>query len=174
MRAIGYTPPTRYDRLPYRERIMREFKRRLESKDWEFSTVNWTTILRCPLTDHWGDHAAGGERLSLIDSDETFAVNTSASENTFSVEVEYIINPGEDEVGISALNIVCAELIEVLCGQHDLREGGTPEGAQLTCSVYPVSYSPTHPDKRNPRARATLNLEVRYRTRTHKLFDQKP
>ena len=168
MQTIGHEIATRYDRISVKERIIAEIKRRLDTKDWSFSTVNWGRIQRFALPDDYDGKA--GPVLCILDGEESFGGNAQTYQNTVSITFEYAVKPGVNEEPSTLLNLIMAELVEVFGKNHRLREGGEDsDGEYLSCSLVPRSYEPDIIEG-EPTVRGLLYFELIYRVRTHDMY----
>lgn len=170
MQRIGsIAPPTRYERLSVKERILHQLVLRIQREDWQFKTVQWRTVQRKPPTDA---QLRGREPvLSIVDGEEAFdRTNTTAGEATVEVAMEFAIPMGSDEEPSTVLNLVAAELIEILSGDHNLNDEAT--GEQLSLSLYARGFTPDYDavaEKMNPIG--LVMFDLRYRFRKNKPFD---
>lgn len=169
MQTIADIQRQRYERLPIKERILRQLVLNIKSKEWEFKTVNWDRISRDPLPD--SVKLSTGSRLTIIDGvDEYSRSNTQAGENTVEIAFEFTVDIAKEETASTVLNIVQAEIVEILSGDHQLVEEGT--GEPLSLSLYATQFQPDYDavaDKQQPRG--LLMFDLRYRFRKNKPFD---
>jgi hypothetical protein len=164
----GLTASLRYERISVKERALRELALRLTREDWTFKTVQWTLVTRTPIPrDFKGTHGAA---IAVVDGDETYGGNVQSAENSVEVMIEFFVSPASDEEPSTVLNLISAEIIDVLSGEHTLTEDGT--GDTLALSLYARRYSP---DMEGYQSGGTVNavivFEMRYRHRKNHPFE---
>lgn len=171
MQTIGtIAPPSRYERLPVKERALEQLKLRIEKQDWTFNTVKWTSVQRKPATPAQLK-AKNVSVLAIVDGEEAFdRSNTQAGEATVEVAMEFSVGAlGRDEEASTVLNIVAAEIMEVLSGDHKLEDDN---GDQLAVTLYARSFTPDYDavnEGMNPIG--LVIFDMRYRFRKNKPFD---
>lgn len=167
MQTLGTIPDTRYSRVTIKERIMREITRRITTKDWRFTTAAWDRVQRYPIDD--GADIVGSV-LSVLSGPETYRPGAGrCTEVQADVQFEFIASVGAGEELETVVNLVAGEVIELLSGQHELREGG--DGQVLACTLYPRAYEPDVEDGPGGLARGLVSFDLVYRVKTHKPFD---
>lgn len=171
MQTLGdATAPDRYARLTIKERILAEIVRLIETHDWSLATVKFAHVLRHPLSDEQRPRML--PCLCVLDTVENFTTNTTGMQNDVAVQFEFSLKCGAKEVPSTVLNLVAGELMERLCGNHQLPEGGKPEGEPLSCTFLPVSYEPDVEDAQaGGIVVGLLTFRLQYRTKMNRPFD---
>ena len=171
MQTLGdATAPERYARFTIKERILAEIHRLIETKDWSLATVNFAHVVRYPLTEN--ERARKAPFLCIIDADEQFGGNTTGAQNEVTVQFDFGLKCGAKEVPSTVLNLVAGELMERLCGNHQMPEGGKQDGERLSCIFAPVSYEPDVEDASTGGVvSGLLTFRLTYRHRMNRPFE---
>ena len=167
MQTLGsHMTKERYNRWSVKARILRELRRRIESEDWQYKTVVWGVVQQHPIND--GYDGSSGPVLAILDGLDEFAVTAGPYQNTCTLTFEFAVVPGEEEEPSTMLNLIMAELVEVMAGDHTLEEGGHGSGGEkLACGFYPQSFEPEIEEGAHS-VRGFLTWELRYRTKMHR------
>lgn len=171
MQTLGTAAsPERYARFTIKERILAEIERRIDTKDWTFATVAWGKVVRYPIPDDFDGKA--GPCLAIVDTAERFGITATGYQNECSIDFEFALKVGAKEKASTVLNLITGDLIERMAGDHQLVEGGTPEGTPLSCTFYPESYEPDLVDAASGGVvRGLLTFRLVFRHKTHRPFD---
>lgn len=169
MVQVGPPGTRRYEFLSVKERAVAEFVRRIRDKEWRFNTITWDKVSRLPLPRDV--RSIRSAQIRITDGIERFGEgsNTQTMENTVDLMVEVAVPIGTDEEPSTVLNLVCAEVLDLFLGEHELFEEGA--GEQLAISLYPREYVPDlETFATTGAATAMLSFEMRYRTRRRQPF----
>lgn len=172
MQTIGsHMTKERYDQISVKVRILREVYRRIKTKDWRFATVNWAHVQRHPLQDDYD--GSDGPVLALVDGVEEFGVTGTGYQNEVAFTMEFSLCPGDKEEPSDMLNLIAADLISHIAGDHTLEEGGKGSGGdKLACGFYPETFEPEIVEGA-PAVRGYLTWKLRYRHATHRPFEKR-
>lgn len=170
MQTLGaYEAPERYTRLSVKVRILREIKRRLESAEWRYKTVTWSRVVRTALTDDFDP--AQGPTLSVRCGLDEYGTTATKYQNRCTLNMDFALIAGENEEPEDVLNLIAADLVEVMAGDHHLEEGGKGSGGdKMACGFYPQTFEDEIVEG-DPVIRGYLTWEMRYRTGTHRPYD---
>lgn len=164
----GVTSGLRYERLSVKERALRELVRRIEREEWTFKTVQWGIVQRRPIPEDY--RGTKGAALAILDGTEVLGGNMQSAENSVEVMFEFFVTPGKDEEPSTVLNLIAAEIIDILSGEHSLTEEGS--GDALALSLYARSYTPDIDGFRpNSPVNAVITFDMRYRHRKNRPFE---
>lgn len=168
MQTLGsHMTAERYNRWTVKARLLRELRRRIESKDWRYATVEWGVVQQHPINDDYD--GSSGPVLAILDGPDDFTErNAHTYQNRCQVMFEFALVPGEKEEPSIMLNLIAGELIEVMAGDHHLEEGGKGSGgAKMACGFYPDLFEPEI-EPGGVVVRGFLTWTMQYRTKLHR------
>lgn len=147
-----------------RERIVREIIRRLE--DNQFETVAWAKVIRTEIPEDYD--ATKGSLLAVLEGSDELGTNASTRMNHLSLYLSFAIPLADGEEPQTVANNAAAEIVDALHGDQKMQEGG--EGQVLSATFMAIAVEPNLTDDMDNCAAATVEFQVRYRTRAHDLF----
>lgn len=170
METIGsHMTRDRYSRWAVKARLLREVRRRIEAEEWTYKTVQWGVVQQHPINDDYD--GSSGPVLAILDGLDEYSTNAHTYQNLCDLTFEFALVPGEKEEPSTMLNLIAADLVEVMAGDHTLEEGGHGNGGdKLACGFYPQTFEPDITEG-GVIVTGILTWQMRYRTKAHKPFD---
>lgn len=161
--------------LTIRERIMRAFVALLEDMQPDHGdVVKWQGVFRENLED-LSDERVTGDIIGVYDPTESYLMLGSGVECTLSVQFEYWLSLGPDQVAATEVERMRGNLIQRVTAQQALIEPGT--GASLTRLIEVERAERDADAPRSGYAGAFVEFKVVYRHRKgdpHRLVSQPP
>ncbi|WP_152492346.1 hypothetical protein [Roseovarius sp. THAF27] len=147
---------------------MRELIRRVEAS--EFENVAFDRVVRTDIPEDYD--ATRGSLLAVLEGDEVYTPTTgSVQEMTFELFLSFAVPLAAGEEAQAVANNVAAEVIKAFTGDHTIEEGGKGTGGKKLANGFtPIRTRPDLTDDMDNCAAATVEFQVRYRTRTNDLF----